>query len=324
MPGTPVHSIHDGQTSRANDVQRRQANGRHPLIRWSTLLPAIGYALALVLAPPLWAQIPLKIYGQHLVDEAVAQNPELLVAMMHVTPPGGSKNIVIASNIGRIGKEGDQDDLRVIRTGIANTEIASNGRRFEVELPLLGVSSNIVGALGLVFPYRAGDDRDRLAKKAQAIRNQLARRILNAGNLLEPYPFDARATTKTHAQKLLDQTLAKHPGLLVMSLHVTPPNGSENITLASNIGRIGKRTGANEMRVIATGKPNVVIGAPIPKTVEVRLRLHDVAGKTIGGLTLVFAGSPDNEARFLSRGERIRDELGHHIESLEKLVALDP
>ena len=97
MPGTPVHSIHDGQTSRANDVQRRQANGRHPLIRWSTLLPAIGYALALVLAPPLWAQIPLKIYGQHLVDEAVAQNPELLVAMMHVTPPGGSKNIVIAS-----------------------------------------------------------------------------------------------------------------------------------------------------------------------------------------------------------------------------------
>ncbi len=34
-----------------------------------------------------------------------------------VTPPGMTENVIIASNIGRIGKKVDEDDMRVIETG---------------------------------------------------------------------------------------------------------------------------------------------------------------------------------------------------------------
>src|SRR5258708_6061771 len=62
----------------------------------------IGLFIASV---PLTAQTQQKIYAQELIDDAIARHPQALVLMMHVTPPGKSDNVVIASNIGRIGKK---------------------------------------------------------------------------------------------------------------------------------------------------------------------------------------------------------------------------
>ena len=45
-----------------------------------------------------------KNYAQELVDQVVARHPELLVVAMHVTPPNDKQNIIVASNIGRLGK----------------------------------------------------------------------------------------------------------------------------------------------------------------------------------------------------------------------------
>src|SRR5438552_1961119 len=124
--------------------------------------------LAFMFGLPLYAQtsIPLKSYGQELVDRVVARNPSLLVIVMHVTPPNSSDNIIIASNIGRIGKLGDEDDMRVINTEKTNLEVAHGGKRFEVELVLHDVTGGNIGALGLVFPYKAGDSKADLEKKA--------------------------------------------------------------------------------------------------------------------------------------------------------------
>src|SRR6267378_2177196 len=165
------------------------------------MIRALCSLLMFAFAAPLMAQIPLKIYAQDLVDRAVAANPDLLVIVMHVTPPKAAENIIIASNIGRIGKPGDEDDMRVIETGKANLEVAANGERFEVELPLLDVNGATIGALGLVWPYRAGEDKAAFAAKADRIRDGLAKRTLNAANLMEPYLLDPRATTRTRAQK---------------------------------------------------------------------------------------------------------------------------
>jgi len=49
-----------------------------------------------------------------------------------------------------------------------------------------------------------------LEKRAVSIADWLARRILDAGSLVEPYPFDPLATTRTYAQKLVEATLARH------------------------------------------------------------------------------------------------------------------
>ena len=54
-------------------------------------------------------------------------------------------------------------------------------------------------------------------------------------------PVQAQTGWEIYAQKLVDETLAKHPEVIILAFHVTPPNSKENVIIASNIGRIGKK-----------------------------------------------------------------------------------
>jgi len=129
---------------------------------------------------------PAKIYAQALVNQTVAKHPDLLVVAMHVTPPKASENVIIASNIGRIGKKADAEDLKVIRTGETLAKVNKNGDRFEVELVLHDASRNPIGALAIVFPYKMGDDKSQFEKRAEMIRDELGRQIPQAAKLMEP------------------------------------------------------------------------------------------------------------------------------------------
>ena len=280
--------------------------------------------LASVLAFPLHAQLPVKSYGQELVDQVVARNPRLLVIVLHVSPPNVPNYPIIASNIGRIGKVADEDDMRVITTEKTNLEIAHGGKRFEVELVLRDVAGTNLGALGLVFPYKNGDDKKALEKKAIGIRDWLAKRILNAANLVEHHPYEPLATTKTHAQKLVDDMLSRHSELIVLAMHVTPPKAKDNIILASNFGRIGKKGDDDDMKVINSGEPIVGVYGE-GKRYGVELPLRDAANKTIGALSVGFHyNGGDDEKAFLARAEKVRDELQKRIPSVESLAELDP
>src|SRR3989442_1954524 len=101
---------------------------------------------ALAFALPLRAQqLPVKGYGQELVDQVMAKERGLLVVVMHVSPPGAANYPIIASNIGRIGKVADEDDMRVVTTGKTNLEVAHGGTRFEVEMPMQDLAGNTIG-----------------------------------------------------------------------------------------------------------------------------------------------------------------------------------
>ena len=52
--------------------------------------------LACLLALPAAAQVPVKSYGQELVDQVVARNPGILVVVMHVSPPNVPNYPIIA------------------------------------------------------------------------------------------------------------------------------------------------------------------------------------------------------------------------------------
>jgi hypothetical protein len=289
------------------------------MLRTALSLLVVAFAL------PLHAEgLPVKSYGQELVDQVVAKNPGLLVVVMHVSPPNVTHYPIIASNIGRIGKVADEDDMRVITTEKTNLEVAHGGERFEVELVMRDLAGINIGALGLVFPYKQGDSKADLEKKAIRIRDGLARRILNAASLVEPHPLEPLATTKTHAQKLVDATLAVHPELNVLAMHVKPPKGDDNIVIASNFGRIGKKADDDDARVIATGQPRGGVYSN-GKRYGVELPLLDLAGKTIGALAVGWPYKQgDDEKAFLKKAEAVRDELRKRIPSVEKLVELDP
>ncbi|MBV9493658.1 MAG: hypothetical protein JOZ54_05395 [Acidobacteria bacterium] len=281
--------------------------------------------LAVMLASTLQAQqLLVKSYGQELVDQTLAKHPEVLVVVMHVATTDAKAYPIIASNIGRIGKPADDDDMRVVTTGESNLEVAHGGQRFEVEIAMHDVAGETIGALGLVFPYRNGVDKNLLEKKGIAIRDWLASRTLNAASLAEPHPYQPLATTKTHAQKLLDATLARHRDIIALAMHVTPPDASDNIIIASNFGRIGKKGDADDMKVVDAGTPIVGVYAA-GKRYGVELPLHDASAKIIGALSVGFRYiKGDDEKRNLANATKIRDELAKATPSIESLTELDP
>jgi hypothetical protein len=264
-------------------------------------------------------KVPTNSYGQALVDEALAAHPEVVILALHSVPPGSSDNEIVASNIGRIGKKADADDMEVVNTGVPKLELNEEGDRFEVEERLLDVSGDTLGAVGVVFPYKPGDDKEARHKQADQIAATLQRRITNAANLVEPYPYSPNYSSNTWGQKLVDATMAAHPELLILAIHAAAPNTSDYVIAASSIGRIGKKADEDDMGVINTGKALTEVNST-GKRLEVEMQLHDASGKTIGAVSTVFAyKAGDDKDALRKRGEKIRDEIEKQISSTAKL-----
>src|SRR5215813_9909192 len=218
-------------------------------------ITTIALPLSALPAACIYAQeAPAKTYAQKLVEDTLANHPEVATLAIHATPPNSKENVIIASNFGRIGKKADADDLSVIKTGRPKMEVNKAGDQFSVDLPLLDVGKNTIGALAVTFPYKAGDDKTKFQKQAELIRDHLRRRISHTSNLFDPARFDDKTPENTYAQKLVDESMARHPDVIILVMHVTPPNSAENVILGSNIGRIGKKADEDDMRVIETGK----------------------------------------------------------------------
>jgi hypothetical protein len=153
-------------------------------IAFSTLMLTIGAAIGISVAQTKAAAKP-AIFAQKLVDEALVKHPEVVIIAMHVTPPGKTDNVIIASNIGRYGKKADEDDMRVIDTGKSNLEINKGGNHFEVELVLQDQAGTTIGAAGIVFNYKPGDDKSQMEKTAEQIRDEWKAQIPDKQSLFK-------------------------------------------------------------------------------------------------------------------------------------------
>jgi hypothetical protein len=143
--------------------------------------------LAIACSLPAFAQEGKKIFAQKLLDETLAKHKDVVIMAMHVTPPGKSDNVIIASNIGRYGKKADEDDMRVINTGKPNLEVNAKGDHYEVELVLQDQSGMTIGAVGIVFMNEKGKEPEFL-KKATAIRDEMKAQTPTVAKLFEPVP----------------------------------------------------------------------------------------------------------------------------------------
>jgi hypothetical protein len=125
-----------------------------------------------------------KIYAQKLLDETLAKHKDVVIMAMHVTPLGKTENVIIASNIGRIGKKADEDDMRVIETGKSNLEVNKKGDHFEVELVMQDQSGKTIGAVGIVFMNEKGKETE-FQKRAQQIRDEMKQKTPTLAKLFE-------------------------------------------------------------------------------------------------------------------------------------------
>ncbi len=130
------------------------------------------------------------IYAQQLVNEIVAGHPELLVIGMHGAAPGTDDHRMIASNLDRIGKKDDDDDIGVAAEH--KTICAPNLKetfKFEVLMPLKDASGTALNAaIGFVFKYNPGDDEVGMHARAVKIRDELAKKIPTYADLFKPAP----------------------------------------------------------------------------------------------------------------------------------------
>ncbi|MDB5425534.1 MAG: TonB-dependent siderophore receptor [Phenylobacterium sp.] len=128
--------------------------------------------------------------AQALVDKTLKANPALRVLAMHVTRPGVARpgpkdNVILASNIGRIGKLADEDDLAIIETRKDKPEINETGAMFEVAMVLHDAAGHDIGVLGTVYRYREGDDKAARIAQSHRIRDALAKQIPSAAALFK-------------------------------------------------------------------------------------------------------------------------------------------
>lgn len=149
-------------------------------------LASLALLLSAVTASlPASAQPTYLIYAQKLVDTAIARHPELTVLALHVTPPNGADNVIIASNIGRIGKKADADDLGVLNTGKPRMETTKTGDT-SVELLMQDVSGTTIGVLGATFKRKEGQDKSEVRDMAAKLQNELRIQTPSLEKLFDP------------------------------------------------------------------------------------------------------------------------------------------
>jgi len=170
LPGMDVNALKQAATKIRDGLQRRVSHA-------GNLFDAFPYEPD---APPI------NIEAQRLVNEFMGEYPRIEILAIHTTPPDSDYNIIAGSNIGRIGKKADNDDMRCVFTGKPNLEINSTGKRFESEMQLHDRTGKVIGALGVVFPYKSGADKQALHTEAEKIRAEMEKRIPDAASLFRP------------------------------------------------------------------------------------------------------------------------------------------
>jgi len=141
---------------------------------------------------------------------------------------------------------------------------------------------------------------------------------------MDPYPFERLATTRTTAQKLVDEFQETHPEVRVLAMRAPAAGSPDLVILGSTFGRHGKKADADDMKIFTASRPVTGIYSN-GKRFGVDLQLHDASGKTIGTMNVGYAYKVgDDEASLLAKAERLRDELRKRIASAETLGDLDP
>lgn len=132
---------------------------------------------------------------------------------------------------------------------------------------------------------------------------------------------------KIYGQQLSDETMAKHPELLSVTLHGAPPGSPETFTMfaGSFPERIGNPDDPDDIDVIKKGitivDPRWKRVKDNPKKMVILMPMRDAAGENIGLVVYAFTNPPANphssaaEIEYLKKATVLRDDLMKKIPS---------
>jgi len=136
---------------------------------------------------------------------------------------------------------------------------------------------------------------------------------------------------KIYGQKLSDETMAKNPDLISVTLHGVPPGLTDVYTMfaGSFPDRIGNADDPDDIDVIKKGitiiDPRFKRTNDNPKKFVVLMPMRDAAGENIGLVVYAFKEPKTNpntsatEKDYLAKSTVLRDELAKRIPSYKAL-----
>jgi hypothetical protein len=136
---------------------------------------------------------------------------------------------------------------------------------------------------------------------------------------------------KTYAQKLSDETMAKNPDLISVTLHGVPPGLNDVYTMfaGSFPDRVGNADDPDDIDVIKKGitiiDPRWKRTNDNPKKFVVLMPMRDAAGQNIGLVVYAFKEPVTNphtsatEKDYFAKSAALRDELAKKIPSYKAL-----
>jgi hypothetical protein len=258
--------------------------------------------------------------AEQLLLSTMSAHPYLRKMGLHAIPQGQKDSVIVANaNAGRIGVKSSEGDLDAVKDGKTYCVKRDDGSYYNVKMRMFDAAGRRIGILVMEIPYTSAADQADAIRQAEDLRKELARQIPGL-NALFQYSLDISAPV---AQKLLDESMAAHPEVQKMGLHVAAPTTQDNVIIASNIAsKIGKKSSATDMSVVHSGKPTVnKVIEPSP-FYDLALPLHDAAGKSIGMIVMEIRGpAARNEADALHQAKIITGAMQKRIPSEAALFA---
>jgi hypothetical protein len=280
---------------------------------FSTIIAALS-------VPVLHAQETTKTYAQALVDRAMYQHPEIQILALHVTAPGAAQNTIVASNLKRlVGKVSDDDDTAVMKRDEPVSVIANGEVKQESLVPLKDVTGSIIGTMAVVVPYSKEMDVKKKLASAVLLRDEMQETTPSLATLFEPV-FIAPSPGDSYAQCLVLKTMAHHPDLMVLALHVTKTGEAVNKMIAINEPKfLGKPSEESEYKLSVNG--NILLES-FSKThrLETHVPILTVDGVQVGTLATVYFWHDQREMpELLAKTINIQRELQPNIASKDAL-----
>ena len=128
--------------------------------------------------------MPGEILAQKLVDDLVAKRPDIVRVGMHLTPPNGPDNIIVASNVAaKVGQKSDPEDLQAMRTG--RPVVLREDGNVDITVPLHDSSGKLIGAIGLTIRPGPGEQESSVTRRASGIARELEMQIPSKAKLFE-------------------------------------------------------------------------------------------------------------------------------------------
>lgn len=127
------------------------------------------------------------IFGQQLVFETMAQNPDLLGINIHAIAPGTKDQKVLASTKDLIGEPDQEEDFLVVRRQhMLIYRDLKDPTLFKVFTPLKDAKRTPIGLAVFAFKYQDKFDEAHYCARALALREILASRIPSMEAFMQP------------------------------------------------------------------------------------------------------------------------------------------